>query len=132
MKQVVAIRDVAETRYVDKDIIIFSWLKTCQGTRERVFAAMAAAQAAEGGKFKTGDVVTVGYNAVAQQVIMAAPGRSRIAAKVSLEAADAEEVVRRLGWQIEWVDVPADAPGKFQKSPWEWLQECMAVQAVLR
>lgn len=132
MKQVAAIKDVTEPRYVDKNVVIFNWAKTCQGTRERVYAAMAAAQAAEGGKFKTGDVVTVGYNTNSDQIILAAPGRSRITVKVALEADAAEEIVGRLGWEIHRVDVPDDAEGRFQKSPWEWEMECGSAQAVLR
>ena len=123
MKQVAAIKKVSDP-FVDKDIVIFNWAKTCTGTKERVFAAMTAARATEGGKFKTGDVVTVGFNNHANKVIMAAPGRSRILAQVQMEANDAESVLTRLGWEIAWVDVPETALGKFQKSPWEWLMEC--------
>lgn len=132
MKQIAAIKDVSEPRYVDKNILIFNWTKTCQGNRERVFAAMITAQAAEGGKLQTGDVVTVGFNANSDQVILAAPGRSRITAKVELDASEAGEIVTRLGWEIERVDVPDTAPGKFQKSPWEWLMECRSAEAALR
>lgn len=132
MQQVAAIRDVSQPRFVDKNIVIFNWAKTCQGARERVYAAMITAQAAEGGRFKTGDVVTVGYNAHSDQVILAAPGRSRIVAKVALEADDAEAVVRRLGWEIHRVDVPDAAQGRFQKSPLDWELECGKVQEALR
>ncbi len=121
MRQVAAIRK--DAGFVDKDMVVFSWMKTCQCTRERVFAAMRAAGAVETGKYKTGDVVTVGYNACSDQVIMAAPGRTRFVDKVALEATDAESALEKLGWKIDWVDVPDDAPGQFQKSPWSWSLE---------
>lgn len=130
MRQVAAIRK--DTGFTDKDIVIFSWMKTCQGERERVFAAMKATQAVEAQRFRSGDEVTVGYNANSDQVILAAPGRTRIVSAVKAEVEEAEKVVGVLGWEIVRVDVPDDAPGQFQKSPWNWMEECLAVQRVLR
>ncbi|MEN6368548.1 MAG: hypothetical protein ABFD77_02485 [Thermotogota bacterium] len=48
MQQVAAI--LKDTGHVDKDVVIFSWMKTCQGERERVFAALRAAEAVAAGK----------------------------------------------------------------------------------
>lgn len=115
MKQVAAVRHIER-----KGRIIFKWAKTCSGTREKVFAAMVAAQAVEGGKLHDGDIVSVGYNAIADQIIMASPGRSRISTKVKLEATDAEAVATRLGWDIERVEIADDAPAVAHKCPWEW------------
>lgn len=130
MQQVAAI--LKDTGHADKDIVIFSWMKTCQGERERVYAALRAAEAVSVGKYATGDLVTVGYNAGADMVIMAAAGKTRFSHKVVSEVAEAEEDLGKLGWKIHRVEVPDDAPGKFQKSPWDWELECLSVQRVLR
>lgn len=119
MKQPAAIRKRLE-KVIDQDIVIFQWMKTCQGIRERVFAAAEAARLVEDGRFQRGDLVTVGYNACADQVIMAAPGRSRLVTKIAVEATDAEALVEKRGWKIWWVEVPDSAPGWAQKSPMEW------------
>ncbi len=128
MKQIAAVRDVVGTG--GSNPIIFNWGKACQGKRERLFAAMTTVRAAEGGKFRPGDLVTVGYNASSNQVIMAAPSRSRIVAEVTLEAKDSSAIVKRLGWKVELVDVPPKAQGRFQKTPWEWLVEKEAAKQV--
>jgi hypothetical protein len=107
-------------KVIDQDIVAFQWMKTCQGIRERVFAAAEAARLVEDGRLQRGDLVTVGYNACADQVIMAAPGRSRRVEKVAVEATAAEALVEKRGWKIWWVEVPDDAPGWAQKSPMEW------------
>lgn len=106
------------------DKLTFSWTKTCQGTRERVYAVMSAAEMCKSGRFHTGDIVTVGYNARSDQVIMAAEGRSRFVAKVRLEATAAEEALAKLGWKISWVEVPDNAPGWAHKTPTTWEQSC--------
>lgn len=119
MKQVAAIRRKVKD-FVDQDVVAFQWMKTCQGTRERVFAAAEAARLVDGGRLKVGDLVTVGYNACSDQIIMAAPGRSRLVVKVAVEASAAEARVEERGWTVWWVEVPDDAPGWGQKSPMEW------------
>ncbi|MEN6368549.1 MAG: hypothetical protein ABFD77_02490 [Thermotogota bacterium] len=64
--------------------------------------------------------MTVGYNAGADQIIMAAAGKTRFSHKVESGVAEAEAALGKLGWKIHRVDVPDDAPGMFQKSPWDW------------
>jgi len=111
----------AESQCVDKEIVIFKWLRTCDGYRERVFAAAKIAQAVAGGKYKAGDLVTVGYNSHADKILMAAPGRGRIVAKVQMEADDATKVVERLGWRVVKTAIPDDAPPTYLQNPYQWI-----------
>jgi len=125
MEQVAAIVQ-AESDFVDREIVTFKWLRPCSGARERWFAAAKVAQALSGGKYCSGDLVTVGFNEHADKILMAAPGRSRIVAKVELGPDDARDVIARLGWRVLQVDVPEDADGQYHQTPYQLILDGIA------
>ena len=116
-------RQLAAIMNEESPVVVFSWAKTCRGKRERLSAAILAASAVECGKFSSGDLVTVGYNANSDQLTLAAPARSRIIEKVEDSSrAAAGRTIADLGWRLEWVDIPNNVSARYRKVPWEWAQ----------
>lgn len=99
------------------DLVRFNWTENCSDARVRHFAAYVAAQGVERGEYELGDLVTAGYKENPEKVIVAAPGRRRFVATVSLERDQVNEALRRAFWSLVLVEHEVD-----MKRPWEAIE----------